>query len=70
MKLEDHLVQPTFRDEGQKLHMHILVIARQLDLMLRRILKPHGLTPPQYNVLRICADRRASRLPSNRWPRA
>ena len=53
MKLEDHLVQPTFRDEGQKLHMHILVIARQLDLMLRRILKPHGLTPPQYNVLRI-----------------
>ena len=46
MKLEDHLVQPTFRDEGQKLHMHILVIARQLDLMLRRILKPHGLTPP------------------------
>lgn len=53
MKLEDHLVQPLFRDEGQKLHMHILVIARQMDLMLRRILKPHGLTPPQYNVLRI-----------------
>ena len=53
MKLEDHLVQSTFRNEGQKLHLHILVIARQLDLMLRRILKPHGLTPPQYNVLRI-----------------
>ena len=53
MKLEDHLVQSTFADEGQKLHMHLLVIARQLDLMLRRILKPKGLTPPQYNVLRI-----------------
>lgn len=53
MKLEDHLVQSAFADEGHKLHMHILVIARQLDLMLRRILKPHGLTPPQYNVLRI-----------------
>jgi MarR family 2-MHQ and catechol resistance regulon transcriptional repressor len=53
VKLEDHLVQSTFRDEGQKLHMHLLVIARQMDLMLRRILKPHGITPPQYNVLRI-----------------
>ena len=53
MKLEDHLVQSTFLDEGQKLHMHLLVVARQLDLMLRRILKPHGITPPQYNVLRI-----------------
>ena len=62
MKLEDHLVQPTFRDEGQKLHMHILVIARQLDLMLRRILKPHGLTPPQYNVLRILRGQKGEPL--------
>lgn len=53
MRIEDHLAQPHFEDDAQKLHMHILVVARQLDLLLRRILKPHGVTPPQYNVLRI-----------------
>ena len=53
MRIEDHLVQARFEDDTQKLHMHILVVARQLDLLLRRILKPHGVTPPQYNVLRI-----------------
>lgn len=53
VRIEDHLAQPRFEDDAQKLHMHILVVARQLDLLLRRILKPHGVTPPQYNVLRI-----------------
>ena len=53
MTLEDHLAQQNFEDGAQKLHMHILVVARQLDLILRRILQPHGVTPPQYNVLRI-----------------
>ncbi len=53
MKLEDHLHQSKFSDGFQKLHLHILVVARQLDLLARRILQPHGITPPQYNVLRI-----------------
>ena len=56
--IEDHLDQPGFKDHGQKLHMHILVVARQLDLLSRRILKPHGITPPQYNVLRILRGQR------------
>jgi MarR family 2-MHQ and catechol resistance regulon transcriptional repressor len=53
VKIEDHLAQPHFENDAQRLHLHILVVARQLDLLLRRMLKPHGLTPPQYNVLRI-----------------
>ena len=38
VRIEDHLAQPRFEDDAQKLHMHILVVARQLDLLLRRIL--------------------------------
>lgn len=51
--LEDHLQQSTFANQHVKLHLHLLVIARQLELVARRILKPHDVTPPQYNVLRI-----------------
>ena len=53
MNLEKHLHQDVFTGDSQKLHLHILVVARQLELLARRILHPHGITPPQYNVLRI-----------------
>lgn len=53
MKLEQHLSQSNFSSDEQRLHLHILVVARQLGLLARRILQPHGITPPQYNVLRI-----------------
>ena len=53
MTLEEHLSQTGFSSESQRLHLHVLVLARQLDLLARRILQPHGITPPQYNVLRI-----------------
>lgn len=53
VNLETHLHQDAFTGDSQKLHLHILVVARQLELLARRILQPHGITPPQYNVLRI-----------------
>ena len=53
VNLETHLHQDVFTGDSQKLHLHILVVARQLELLARRILQPHGITPPQYNVLRI-----------------
>ncbi len=53
MTLEEHLQQGAFSSPFQKLHLHILVVARQMDLLGRRILQPQGITPAQYNVLRI-----------------
>jgi len=53
MRLEEHLHQTSFQTEGQKLFMHLHVIARQLQLLTRRLLAPHDLTPEQFNILRI-----------------
>jgi DNA-binding MarR family transcriptional regulator len=33
--------------------MHLHVISRQLQLLTRRLLAPHDLTPEQFNILRI-----------------
>lgn len=53
VKLEDHLNQQQFASDSQRLHLHILVVARQLVSLARKTLHPHGISPPQYNVLRI-----------------
>lgn len=53
MRLEEHLHQTSFQTEGQKLFLHLHVIARQLQLLTRRLLVPHDLTPEQFNILRI-----------------
>jgi DNA-binding MarR family transcriptional regulator len=53
VNIEEHLHQSAFHTEQHRLKFHILVVARQFDALARRILKPHGVTPPQYNVLRI-----------------
>lgn len=53
MKLEEHLHQHTFQTEGQRLFLHLHVIARQLQLLTRRLLAPYDLTPEQFNILRI-----------------
>ena len=51
--LEQHLHQNTFTSPQHRLQFHILVVARQFDVLARRILKPHAISAPQYNVLRI-----------------
>lgn len=53
VNLESHLHQAHFQSEHNRLHFHILVVARQLELVGRRVLKIHGISPAQYNVLRI-----------------
>lgn len=60
--IEEHLHQDRFASEGQKLLMHIHVIARQLELLTRRFLAPHGLTPHQYNALRILRGQKGQAL--------
>jgi len=53
MKLEEELKQVEFKSEYQKALLNILFTGHWLDSDSSRILKPFGLSPQQYNVLRI-----------------
>ncbi|MCO6500444.1 MAG: MarR family transcriptional regulator [Vicingus serpentipes] len=53
MKLEEELKQDKFKSEYQKAILNILFTGNWLESDSSRILKPFGLSPQQYNVLRI-----------------
>ncbi len=53
MELEHELQQKAFRNEHTKALLNILFTASWLTTRQMHLFKPHGLTGPQYNVLRI-----------------
>lgn len=53
MKLEEEIKQKSFKNHYQKLMVNILYTGSWLELMEANYLKAHGLTLPQFNVLRI-----------------
>jgi DNA-binding MarR family transcriptional regulator len=53
MELEQELQQKRFESEKQKLVLNIMFTAGWIDCQAIRRLKPHGLSPQQFNVLRI-----------------
>lgn len=53
MKLEEEIKQKSFANPYQKLMVNILYTGSWLGLMEANYLKAHGLTLPQFNVLRI-----------------
>ncbi len=53
MKLEEEIKQKSFANPYQKLMVNVLYTGSWLGLMEANYLKEHGLTLPQYNVLRI-----------------
>ncbi len=53
MKIEDAIKQKEFKSEHQKLFINILYTANWLNNETLKALKPFGLSPQQYNVLRI-----------------
>ena len=53
MKLEEELKQGKFNSEHQKAILNILFTGNWLDADLLKRLKPFGISPQQYNVLRI-----------------
>jgi DNA-binding MarR family transcriptional regulator len=54
MRLEDEIKQnKKFTSEQQKLIVNIIYTSNWLRLMLMKGLKPFGISPEQYNVLRI-----------------
>lgn len=53
MKLEEEIKQKTFNSPYHRLTVNILFTASWLNTQMIRVLKPFGITPQQYNVLRI-----------------
>ena len=53
MELEKEIQQKKFKDQYQKLAVNLIYTGNWMVLQHARLLKPHGLTPQQYNVLRI-----------------
>jgi DNA-binding MarR family transcriptional regulator len=53
MGLEEELKQERFNSEHQKAILNILFTGHWLEAKNAKLLKPYGLSPQQYNVLRI-----------------
>lgn len=53
MELEKEIQQAQFRNEYQKLILNILFTSNWLNLKQIQLLKPYGISPQQYNILRI-----------------
>jgi DNA-binding MarR family transcriptional regulator len=53
MKLEKEIQQNKFQNEFQKLYLNIIYTASWLNLKNTQRLKPYGISPQQYNILRI-----------------
>ncbi len=53
MKLEDEIKQKIFANEYSKTAINILYTYSYIYVNIQRFLKKYGLTPEQYNVLRI-----------------
>lgn len=53
MKIEEEIEQRKFRNEWQKAAINILFSGSWLQLQVKNVLKPYGITSQQYNVLKI-----------------
>lgn len=53
MKLEEEIKQKEFRSEFQKLHLNLIYTANWIQTQNRKTFEKLGVTPQQYNVLRI-----------------
>lgn len=57
MRIEDEIKQPLFRDDFQKAYLNLVYTAGWLQVRQAALLKPFGLSLPQFNVLRILRGR-------------
>src|SRR5262245_11033120 len=53
MKLEDEIVQKKFKSPAHKLGVNLIYTFNWLDTFHQKHFKKHGITPQQFNVLRI-----------------
>lgn len=53
MKIEEEIKQKKFNSEHEKLLVNLIFTSNWLACIQQRFFKPFGITPQQYNVLRI-----------------
>jgi DNA-binding MarR family transcriptional regulator len=53
MKLEEEIKQKKFKSEYQKLMLNVMFTGNWFNSMSIKAFKPYGISPQQYNVLRI-----------------
>ncbi|MEJ8758294.1 MarR family transcriptional regulator [Pontibacter sp. H259] len=53
MRIEDEIKQSAFKSEFHKAYINLLYTSNYLEQEHGTLLKPFGITSPQYNVLRI-----------------
>lgn len=53
MKLSELIKQPSFASAGQEAFLNVMVTSAWLQSEMTAAMAPHGVTPAQYNVLRI-----------------
>lgn len=65
MKIEEEIVQKKFRNEWQKATINILFTHSWLQVKLKELLKPYGITNQQFNVLKILKGQHPSPVSTN-----
>lgn len=55
--IESEIGQKSFQSEHQRLVINLLYTAHWMEFRHGRLLRPFGLTPPQFNLLRILRGR-------------
>jgi DNA-binding MarR family transcriptional regulator len=63
MKIEQAIQQPVFRDARQKAGINLLYTASWFNGKITRMLKPFGITLPQFNILRILKGQHGKAIP-------
>ena len=53
MKIEDEIQQAKFRNDYQKVVVNLIYSANWLETRQEELFSPFGITPSQYNILRI-----------------
>jgi len=65
MKLEEEIKQGKFKSEYQKAILNILFTGNWLNSDSTKRLKPYGISPQQYNVLRILKGQKGNAISVN-----
>ena len=53
MRIEDEIQQKSFKSEAHKAYINVVYTANYLGVKQAAVFKPFGITPAQFNVLRI-----------------
>ncbi|MEI6507123.1 MAG: MarR family transcriptional regulator [Bacteroidota bacterium] len=65
MQLEKEIQQPKFKSEKHKAVLNIFFTSGWLGCQQQRFLKEHGLSPQQYNVMRILRGQKGNPITIN-----